>query len=110
MLEMNMNFRRRVFSIFREGDRIKVENTLMTIPDREIAVALLQLERREREEILFLISPAKAGRVREEIEYQETLYIPRDRCLKIIRKFVSYFEEEKSDHKDRSYIRPRRRR
>ena len=107
---MHMNIHRRIFSIFREGDRIKVENILMTIPDREIAVALLQLERREREEILSLISPAKAGRVREEIDYQETLYIPPDRYLKIIRKFVSYFEDGNKDYKHRSYIRPRRRR
>ncbi|KPJ87254.1 MAG: hypothetical protein AMS17_09055 [Spirochaetes bacterium DG_61] len=107
---MRMNVRESIFSIFRFGDRVKIANTLMTIPDREIAVPLLQLEGRERELILSLLSPAKAERVREEIGYQETLYIPRDRYLIIVNKFLSYFEPGKSDHRDSSYIRPKRRR
>ena len=105
---MKMNVRESIFSIFRYWDRVKLGNTLMTIPDREIVVALLQLERREREAILSLLSPAKAGRVREEIGYQETLYISPDSYLKIVNKFLSYFEDGKSDHRDSSYIRPKR--
>jgi hypothetical protein len=102
------NLREKIFSLLRCTERVQVVNTLMTIPDREIAVPLLQLEGRERDAILSLLSPAKAGRVREEIRYQETLFISRERQLRIVNKFLSYFEPGKSDFRDRSYIRPKR--
>jgi hypothetical protein len=105
---VRMNFRERIFTILRVTDRVQMVNTLMTIPDREIAVSLLQLEVRERDAILSLLSPAKAERVREEIHYQGTLFISRDRQLRIVKKFLSYFEPGKSDFRDKSYIRPKR--
>jgi flagellar motor switch protein FliG len=103
------NVKKVVMRILHTHTGIVLQNTLMKIPDREIAVALMALNEQERSLVFSHISQAKTRRVQQEIRYQFTLDIRPDRYEKIVGKFVSYFEPGKKQFKDKSFIRPMRR-
>ena len=86
---------------------ITLQNTLMKIPDREVAVALLKLDEKERSLVFSHLSRAKTERVQQEIRYQQTLDIPHDRYEKIVHTFISYFQPGKKLYRYTSYIRPK---
>lgn len=93
--------------ILRSHTGIALQNTLMRIPDREIAVSLMLLDEHERSMVFSHLSSAKTQRVQQEIRYQFSLDISPDRYEKIVRKFVSYFQPGKKQFKDTSYVRPK---
>jgi Mg/Co/Ni transporter MgtE len=106
---MKRSIREEIIKILTHQNRITLQNVLMKIPDREIAVSLSVLNIAEKEKVFALLSPEKRKRVEEEFKYQEKLDIRHDRYLKIINKFLSYFEPGKKQFRNHSYIRPKRR-
>ncbi len=107
-LKTMMNVREEILKIVKYQSKVTLQNMLMKIPDREIAVSIMALEDREKELFFSLLSPAKVLRLKEELQYQEKLDIRHDRYLKIVNKFLSYFEPGKKQFKNQSYIRPKR--
>jgi hypothetical protein len=105
-----VDVRQKILSVIRSGSAVSLANSLMRIPDREIALCLLPLRDGERARFFALLGPAKARRVKEEIDFQKTLHIPRKNYLKVVDKFLSYFGPGKKDYRDPSYVRPRKRR
>ena len=87
-------------------DRVSLHNILMTVPDRETALALSLLDYGERERILAVLGPRKRTRVREEISYQKRLFVRRDGARRIIQRFLAYFERGAKGDRLKSYIRP----
>lgn len=98
----------RVLNILKYENRIKLQNVLMKVPDREIAVTIMAMNEMEKELIFSLLGQAKVQRIKEELTYQKKLDIRKDRHLKIINKFLSYFEDGNRQFKNRSYIRPKK--
>ncbi len=66
---------RRLLKLIRLLPPSEVQNRLMRISDREIAVSLLYLEKEERAFILSFLGGAKKSRVQEEMEYTDRLRI-----------------------------------
>lgn len=98
----------KILNILKYENRIKIQNILMKVPDREIAVTIMTMNEMEKELLFSLIGPAKVKRIKEELGYQKKLDIRKDRYLKILNKFLSYFEAGNTQFKNRSYIRPKR--
>jgi len=107
-LKTMMNVRMEILKVVKYHSKVTLHNMLMKIPDREIAVSIMALDDREKELFFSLLSPAKVLRIKEELQYQEKLDIRHDRYLKIVNKFLSYFEPGKKQFKNQSYIRPKR--
>lgn len=66
---------RRLLKLLRSLPASDVQNRLMRITDREIAVALLYLVDEERNYVLSFLGGAKKRRVEEEIEYTDRMRI-----------------------------------
>lgn len=98
----------KILSVLRYTSKVRLQNVLMKIPDREIAVSIMYLCPEERENIFALLSPAKVMRIKEELTYQRKLNIRYSRYLKFVDAFLSYFGSSSGASKRRSYIRPKR--
>ena len=103
------NIREEILNILKYQNKITLQNILMKIPDREIAVSISVLKDFEKETIFSLLSPVKIRRIKDELKYQKKLDIRQDRYFKMVNKFLSYFAPGKKQFKDKSYIRPKRR-
>ena len=99
--------RRAILEALSGRDRVSLHNILMAVPDRETALALTLLDDRERERVLALLGPRKRTRVREEITYQNRLYVRGDRARAIVERFLAHFERGGKVRRLRTYIRPR---
>jgi hypothetical protein len=66
---------RRLLKLLRSMPASEVQNRLMRITDREIAVSLLYLVQDERRYVLSFLGGAKRRRVEEEVEYTDRMRI-----------------------------------
>ncbi len=102
------NIREEILRVFRVHSKVSLQNILMKIPDREIAVSISILDDIEKQMFFSLLSLEKVKRVKEELKYQKRLDIREDRYLKIACKFLSYFKPGKKEFRNESYVRPKR--
>ena len=102
------NVRLEILRVFRMHNKVSLQNILMKIPDREIAVSISVLDDMEKQMFFSLVSQEKVKRIKEELNYQKQLDIRKDRYLKIADKFISYFTAGKKEFRNESYIRPKR--
>lgn len=87
---------------------VQVQNRLMACTDRDLALALRGLPTEESEDLLKMISPSKADRVREEIRLQERRRVEDRYIVVALRSIVLSLESNKYVAGQRSYLRPRK--
>ena len=80
----------------------------MRIADRELAVAMMFMDDPERERLLLLLSPSKAGRIREELVIQKHIAVSYDQYLAMVDHAVRAMKSEGRTESLGSYLRPRR--
>lgn len=105
---MRNNPARRLLSLAASLPREVAQNRLMRIADRELAVAMMFMDDRERERLLLLLAPAKARRVREELVIQKHITVSYDQYLVMVDHAIGVIENEGRSESLRSYLRPRR--
>jgi hypothetical protein len=88
--------------------RVEAQNRLMGMTDRELAMAMMYMEDRDRSRIFSSLSPSKAGRVREEIRLHGRLNIRYNQYLLAVDQVCSALAKSRPNSPFKSYIRPRR--
>lgn len=88
-------------------DRIKAQNILMKIPDRDIALSMLYMDHNEENMIFSLLSDKKNNRIKEELSYQKKLKINYKLYYDITKNLLKKFNKFKNDKKLITYIRPK---
>ena len=88
--------------------RVDRQNRLMGISDREIAVAMMYMEDRDRNHIFAVISPVKSRRIQEELRLHERLTIRYDDYVKAVQEVLGRLESGPQKSRFKSYLRPRR--
>lgn len=97
---------REFISLVRKGDRLKIENRLMSASDKELAMALYYLGETERLYVLSLLSDAKSRRVNAVLE--RGFRFGREEYLKSVGHLIDHIKGEKPLTSLKSYYRPRR--
>jgi hypothetical protein len=87
---------------------VHVQNSLMTLADRDIAVAMLYIE--DPVPVLIFLSPVKRKRVEEELEFARRLDISYNQYSMIIDRVIEVLEGVSKSTGINSYLRPKRRR
>jgi len=87
-----------------------LQNRLMRIPDREMALAMMYMEDTDRLYIFSKLSSAKARRIREEIGHNKGVHITYDQYKKTISHVIAGLSGRPKTEKMKSYLRPKRRR
>ena len=95
--------------LVRSFKRVDAQNRLMSMADREIALAVMCMEDDDRSYLLSLLSPAKSSRVCEEIELQERLAIGFKQYLKAVEHAIGKLQAPGRTSSIKSYLRPKRR-
>jgi hypothetical protein len=96
---------RRLLKLLRLMPASDVQNRLMRITDREIAVSLLYLVQEERAFVLSFLGGAKRRRVEEEIEYTDRMRIRYPQYRVMIESVISQLGGS-GGGPVRSYLRP----
>jgi flagellar motor switch protein FliG len=92
-------------------DRIELQNRLMGVTDRELAMALRGIPEPDRDSVLSHVSHAKRRRVREEIALHERLSIADEQFAGATDRVIARLEGPKRGRAGtRSYLRPLRQR
>ena len=81
------------------------QNTLMRLSDRELSIAMTHMEESERDRVFIHLSPAKGGRVREEISLQRQLRITVAQYRQVVEAVLAQLRTP-GVPATRSYIRP----
>ncbi len=89
--------------------RIEIQNRLLKVRDRELALATQNLEENERSRIYTAVSPEKIRRLREELSVIRRLRVRREDYLEAISRVIGVLEGRPYTEVLRSYIRPRNR-
>lgn len=82
----------------------------MRIADREIALSMMYMGEHDITDLLSLIAPAKARRVREELALQRHLALRYEQYRRTIANVIGQLERSAAAAPMRSYLRPRSRR
>ncbi len=99
---------RALVTTLRSVDRVQAQNALMTSSDRDLALALMYLEDRERAAVFARVSPAKAARVHSELLLQQRLRIEYRQYLDAVERVISRLRGAGRRSGVASYLRPRR--
>jgi hypothetical protein len=86
--------------------RIEIQNRLLKVQDRELALAMRDLEDFERSQIYAAVSPAKTRRLREELSVMRRLRVRREDYLTAVSRIIGVLEGRPYTEVLRSYIRP----
>lgn len=86
--------------------RIEIQNRLLKVQDRELALAMRDLEDSERSRIYEAVSPAKIRRLREELSVMRRLKVRREDYLAAVSRIIGVLEGRPYTEVLRSYIRP----
>jgi Mg/Co/Ni transporter MgtE len=94
--------------IVRSLPRTDVQNRLMSVTDREMALAMMYLPDNDRNFLLSYVSRQKSDRVREELRLQEHIRITYGQYLRGITNVIESFRSPGPVKSMKSYLRPRR--
>ncbi len=98
----------RFVRVLQEMPHVERQNRLMSISDREIAVAMMYMEDRDRNRVLAVLSPVKSRRIQEELRLHERLTIQYDDYVKAVQEVMRRLESGQQKSRFKSYLRPRR--
>jgi len=82
-----------------------VQNRLMRITDRELAISMLYLDDSERRVMLGFLGRVKRDRVTQELSYVQHLRLRYPQYRRVIEQVIAFLSG-RSDGSVRSYIRP----
>jgi len=88
--------------------RVAVQNSLMRVGDRQIALSMMFMEDADREFIFSVLPIAKVKRIREELKLQRRLKITYDQYKKSVAIVYQGVMRDRGNDTTRSYIRPAR--
>ena len=98
----------RLLSTIKQAGHVSVQNALMSLPDREVALAIGKLEKEQIDEILDAVATSKAGRIREEIDLAKQRRVADQHRNAAMRHVIAALSGERPRDIKRSYFRPRR--
>jgi flagellar motor switch protein FliG len=96
---------RQLLSYMRTLPGTELQNRLMRLSDRDIALALLNLEESEREYVLSYLGNRKKERVREELSYIRVKRIRYDQYKRAMQRVLETFRRGGGSDR-RGYVRP----
>ena len=97
--------RQRLLVLLRGLGSVAAQNGLMRLGDRDLAIALTYMDRSERDRVLRLLSPAKAARVADELDYQSRLRITAQQYRTLVETVIAQLRSGAAGA-TRSYVRP----
>ncbi len=100
----------KLLSILRSLSPVDVQNRLMIISDRELALGLMYMTDKDRNYIFSFLSKAKADRVNEEIIRQQHQHITYKQYEVSIANLLQTLVSPGKRTALKSYLRPRRNR
>ncbi len=89
--------------------RVRLQNRLMRLSAREIALAVRHLDEADRTIVYSALPAALAGRIREEIALARRRRIAGPDRLVFVRQVLASLRQEGAPRSIGSYLRPRRR-
>ncbi len=94
-------------NLLHKGSHAQIQNILMRISDRELAICMLYLSEKERTFLLFFLPPVKQKRIGQEQNYLKSLNIRYPQYRTVIDDVILRLQGM-SGEGIRSYVRPRR--
>ncbi len=91
----------------RQHPRVRVQNTLMRIGDRPIALGMMYMEDNDRDFVFSHLPAPKVERIRDELALQKRLKITYDQYRKAVQSLLDALNSETGGDSFRSYIRPK---
>lgn len=95
-------------TLIRSLSRVQVQNGLMRLSDREIALAMRRMDPEDRTFALSYLPEAKASRVKDELRYQTRLKVTDEQYRKVIGIVIEALSGGRRAEPSKSFIRPRR--
>lgn len=89
--------------------RIEIQNRLLKVRDRELALAMQNLGEAERSRVYAAVSPEKTKRLNEELSMVRRLRVRREDQLEAVLRVIAVLEGLPYTEVLHSYIRPRSR-
>ena len=86
--------------------KVVVQNRLMRVSDREIALSMMYMEDADRGRIFSILAPKKVVRIREELALISRLRVTYEQYSKAISSVTSVVEGEARETGLKSHIRP----
>ena len=96
----------RLLKVIRTVPRVSLQNRLLRMTDREIAVSMMFMEENDRNSIFDILSSRKRNRVKEELLLHQRLRINYNQYLTVIEHVVQQLTREHIKPGSRSYLRP----
>jgi hypothetical protein len=96
-------------SKLRSLSKVRVQNSLMRMADRPIALAMREMDDPDRDFVLAHLPAAKVERIEDEIRLQKRLRITTDQYAKGVHAMLEALDRESGGGSLKSYIRPKKR-
>ncbi len=92
------------YTLVKTGEPVKTRNRLLSASDKELYLAVCYLARPEQEEILRLLSPEKAGRIRD--IFARGIRFGQDEYRTAVNHLIRHLSEDSPLPPLRSWYRP----
>lgn len=99
----------RLIETLERSSHVTLQNALMRLPDREVALALARVDSNTMDEVLGAVARSKAERVRAEIEIANNRHVADQHRNAAMRHMIAALSGERPRDLKRSYFRPSRR-
>ena len=104
----NMTLNDKLVKLLNVNSRIDIQNKLMSVPNREIALSMMYMKDVERNNLLTRLSETKAKRVVDELKFINRVNVKYDLYCVSINRVIKMLQNEKNDGVFKSYSRPKR--
>ena len=104
----NMTLNDKLIKLLNVNSRIDIQNKLMSVPNREIALSMMYMKDVERNNLLTRLSETKAKRVVDEFKFINRVNVKYDLYCVSINRVIKMLQNEKNDGVFKSYLRPKR--
>jgi len=101
------DFTQSFVTVLQKMTPVDAQNKLMGCTDREIAVAMLQMNDTDMDFIFSLIAPSKGERIRQETKLLKKNRVSDNTRKTILKRLFRKFEGNQDPHERRSYFKPR---
>ena len=104
----NITLNDKLVKILNINSSIEIQNKLMSVPNREIALSMMYMKDVERNNLLTRLSETKAKRVVDELKFINRVNVKYDLYCVSINRVIKMLQNEKNDGVFKSYSRPKR--
>lgn len=110
MIKNPFELNSQLFQILNSLSSIACQNRLMSLKDREIALALYYASENQCQLFLSYLAPKKVKRVQEELNFQKRLAVTKKQYTEAVLLVLKVLETGESKNHLQSFIRPRQNR